>query len=111
MLGGRERGGGMNRFQHLLPLLKAFQLIMSKRTRSTERRRERGYRNKRRRISSLSPSRGRPNDIDVETHIRILEMNIDILRAQLKIIRKELYDLRQPSPTGQKNENSVCLLM
>ena len=84
---------------------------MAKRRRTTEHSRERHHRNKRRRYSILSPSTGRPNENDLDAKIRIMEINIDLLRAQLKLLRKEVHDLRHPPPTGRKHTKTNCIVM
>ena len=90
---------------------KGLQVKMPKRRRHTGCRRGQDYRNKRRRCCSLSPSCGEPNDIEINNHIRSLEMNIDILRAQVKLLRKEVQALRQRPARGQKDVRSACSIM
>ena len=111
MFGGRERERERKSVSNIFHLFfKGLQFTMPKRIRNTEFRRDRDYR-KKRRYNSLSPSRGRHNKIDIDTQMRILQMNLDLLRAQVKLLRKEVRDLRQQPPTGQKHEKSTCAIM
>ena len=111
MLEARERGEEITVSQILYFFFKGLKVIMAKRARHTGCSRERHYRNKRRRYTSLSPTRGESNDIDIKNHIESLEMNIDILRAQLVLLRKEVEDLRQRPARGQKHGKSACSIM
>ena len=45
------------------------------------------------------------------TKIRMLQIEVDILSAQVTLLRRQLNDLRQEPPTGQKDENSICPIM
>ena len=108
----RERQGGEFHIQHFCIFLKGLQqLIMAKRGRETGYRRERVYRSKRRRYNSLSPSREEPHDIAIQQQIRSLEMKIDVLRAQIKLLRREVQDRRQLPARDQNEGRSRCLIM
>lgn len=84
---------------------------MAKRGRETGYRRERVYRSKRRRYNSLSPSREEPHDIAIQQQIRRLEMDIDLLRAQIKLLRREVQDRRQRPARGQNEGRTTCSIM
>ena len=84
---------------------------MAKRGRETGYRRDRVYRSKRRRYNSLSASRQEPHDIAIQQQIRSLEMEIDVLRAQIKLLRREVQDRRQRPARGQNEGRSTCSIM
>ena len=95
---------------------------MSKRIRNSAYNGQRSYR-KRRRYNSLSPARG--NEIEMENAKRITELliEIQILQAQITILRKELHDLRETQQSGQlhhlhngqhtgkEDKSRICLIM
>ena len=123
MLEERERGGGKNRFQHFFTsCLKGYQYTMPKRSRKPEYNEEPCYKKRRRHYSS-SPSRGRDNQIENYRKIRMLQIEVDILRAQVTLLQRQLNglrqapptgllnDLRQAPPAGKKDEHSICIIM
>ena len=91
--------------------LKDLPPTMAKRKRTTEHRRQRDYRSKRSRYFSLSPSRRRPTEIDIDIKIRELEMKIDVLRAELMLLRKEVKELKHPPQAGKVQSKDICTLM
>ena len=126
LLETQERGGGktvshnfyffFNGLQVIMAtsfyfFFKGLQVKMPKRRRHTGCQRERDFRKRRRRCTSLSPSTGEPNHIEINNHIRSLEMDIHILRAQVKLLLKEVQGLRQRPARGQKQVRSACLIM
>ena len=66
---------------------------------------------KRRRHCSLSPSRGYDKEMENATKLSMLQVEVDILRAQVTLLRRELQQLTQPLPTNKKDDNSVCIIM
>ena len=49
--------------------------------------------------------------MDNAKQIRILQMDVDLLRANVKLLRKEVHDLRQPPVTGQEDDKTICSVM
>ena len=82
---------------------------MSKRIRMPDQYEERRHR-KRRCKCTRSPSTGRDYDLEIEKQIFNLKMELDILRAQVTLLRKKLQDLQQP-PSGQKDDTNICIFM
>ena len=78
---------------------------------------------KKRRYASCSRSRGRPTRkaltpsqskedvMDTATEIRMLKMKLDLLTAQINLLRKQLHHNNQAAHTGQKAHESFCILM
>ena len=84
---------------------------------------EQSCKKKRRRYYSLSPARGRDDEIENATKIRQLLIEVQILKAQVIVLRRKLNELSQTQPTGQlrgreqvqpsvqKDKNTNCILM
>ena len=69
------------------------------------------YYRKRRRYDSMSPSRGDAMEMDNATRITMLQLNVDILSAQVKLLQKQVNESRKEPPTGQKEESSICCIL
>ena len=81
------------------------------------------YYNKRRRYRSSSPSRERPkrkvftdchskeDEMDTVNQIKILRMKVDLLTAQLALIRKELHERDQRSQRDKETQCRLCIFM
>ena len=95
---------------------------MPKRNRMPQKYEERPYK-KRRRHWSVSPSKGRENEMKNETQISQLQIELHILRAQVSLLRRDIHELRLAQPTvqhqerdkeartGQKDQNGICIMM
>ena len=90
--------------------LKGYRFIMPKRRRKPEYTGESNHR-KRRRHNSLSPSSESANEMENAIQIRKLQIELDILKAQLKLLRRQLNDIRQVPLLGKEDEKSSCSLM
>ena len=74
---------------------------------------------KRRRLYSLSPARGRQDEMNNSTKIRDLLIEVQILRAQIILLQRELQELRESQSTEHlhernqvgKDKNTWCNLM
>ena len=78
---------------------------------------------KKRRYRSCSPSRERAtrkalihsqtkeDDTDMASEIRILKIKLDLITAQVNLLRKQLHQARQAAHTGQKAQGGFCILM
>ena len=84
---------------------------MAKRRRHTGYRRDKVYQRKRRRYDSVSPLREDDQDIVIQEQIRSLEMKIDLLRAQIKLLQREVKDRRQRPARGQNEGRTFCIIM
>ena len=95
---------------------------MPKRT-TMSRYNEQSCKKKRRRYRSLSPARERDEEIENATKIMQLMIEVQILKAQVTVLQRQLKDLCQTQPTGQlrerdqvqhsdqKDKNNNCILM
>ena len=66
---------------------------------------------RRRRHCSLSPSRGNDKEMENATKLSMLQVEVDILRAQVTLLRREVEQLTEPPPTSKKDGNSICIIM
>ena len=65
---------------------------------------------KRRRHFSVSPSIGDDIINDNASRLRTLQLVVDILRAQLVILRTQLDELSRERSTGEQVEQSSCVI-
>ena len=49
--------------------------------------------------------------MDTATEIRMLKMKLDLLTAQINLLRKQLYSNRQAAHTGKEAHKNFCILM
>ena len=69
---------------------------------------------KRRRRYSRSPSSGPVMDLDYTRQLSCLQLEVQLLKAQIRILRREIIDLREQQISGDKDEevkNSSCEIM
>ena len=66
---------------------------------------------KRRRHRSLSPSMGNDKEMENATKLSMLQVEVDVLRAQVTLLRREVKQLTQPPTTNKKDANSICIIM
>ena len=85
---------------------------MSKRRRRSENIPERFF-TKRRRRHSLSPSRGPVTELEYTRQLSNLQLELDLLRAQIRLLRREINDIREQQSSGDGDEEvkRTCSLM
>ena len=72
---------------------------------------EKSYYRKKRRHNNVSPSRGDIIEMDNATKLTMLQLEVDILRAQISLLQKQLRELCPPPSTGKKQEIRGCWIM
>ena len=71
---------------------------------------------KRRRYATCSYSterapRKEEDEMDTATEIRTLNIRVDILQAQINLLRNQVHHIPQAAHTGQETQKSSCCLM
>ena len=85
---------------------------MSKRRRRPENQSGRVLKRRKRR-HSVSPSRGAILEMEYTTQVANLQMQIDVLRAQLCLVRREINKIQQENSSGNGDDEvkRKCSLM
>ena len=68
---------------------------------------------KRRRRYSRSPSRGSVTDLDYNRQLASIQLELQLLKAQIQILRREIIDIREQRLSGKKDEEvkRSCIIM
>ena len=68
---------------------------------------------KRRRRYSRSPSREPISDLDYTRQLSCLQLELQLLKAQIRVLRREIRDIREQRSSGDKDEEvkRSCVMM